>query len=75
MTERARCSNCRFWFTWEHIGKNGYGKGECRRYPPAVALLPLSVGGGTDRATPVTGAAYWCGEFAMRNDGEAANNG
>ena len=37
------CSTCRFWWSWDFIGKNGYGKGECRRYPPTVALLPKSV--------------------------------
>jgi hypothetical protein len=59
----GNCGACHWWWSWEAIGKNGYGRGECRRYPPAVVLLPLSIGGSTDRATPVTGAAYWCGEY------------
>ncbi len=70
------CGECRFWWSWEAIGVNGYGSGECRRFPPAVVMLPKSVGGDTDRATPVTGKAYWCGEFqphrAAANSGENA---
>lgn len=63
-----RCETCRFWKSWKHIGANGQGRGECRRYPPAVVSLPLSVGGGTDRATPVTGMAYWCGEWQEKHN-------
>lgn len=65
MSVGQSCKTCRFWWSWEVIGQNGYGKGECRRYPPTVALLPKSVGGDTDRATPVTGQAYWCGEWKV----------
>lgn len=66
MEASATCSTCRWWWSWSHIGANGYGRGECRRFPPAVVTLPLSVGGSTDRATPVTGMAYWCGEHVPR---------
>lgn len=69
MTDKSepRCGNCRWWWSWKHIGGNGYGKGECRRYPPSVILLPRSVGGDTDRATPVTGQAYFCGEHQPKD--------
>lgn len=63
-TAEPQCKTCRFWKSWAAIGANGAGKGECRRYPPTVVMLPRSVGGDTDRATPVTGAYYWCGEYS-----------
>jgi hypothetical protein len=59
------CRKCQHWENWAMLGQNGYGKGECRRFPPKVVLLPKSVGGDTDRATPVTGQFYWCGEFQL----------
>lgn len=70
----ATCETCRWWFSWQHIGINGRGRGECRRYPPAVVLLPRSVGGETDRATPVTGMAYWCGEHQPKENSDAPSD-
>lgn len=59
------CRKCEHWENWAHIGAEGAGRGECRRFPPEVVMLPKSVGGSTDRATPVTGQFYWCGEFRL----------
>lgn len=60
----ATCGDCKWWWSWRHIGENGAGKGECRRFPPVPMPMANSVGGGVDRVTPVTGAHYWCGEHA-----------
>ena len=70
--KRRTCNTCVFYFSWDLIGKNGVGTGECRRCPPVVVLLPKSIGGSTDRATPVVGQGYWCGEHQFDFEYERA---
>lgn len=59
-TEQPRCDKCR----WSHPG-GGYGKVECRRYPPSVKKNAVDYDGDTWVSVIAVGY-HWCGEFEAK---------
>ena len=66
------CGGCRF----GGLGKGADGKISfttriCKRYPPAVTLVPNGQGGaGLQALFPIVPLDGWCGEYQPRNDVE-----